>query len=410
VYKRQPEDQELLAKLSEHIAVAVEKSRLYNEVRKMNEELEEMVTERTRELTESETRYRTLFERSAEAIFLLGESGRILNANDRWGQLTGLDASEYDSLRLEGPEGGVALPLREWTRKAAESETFISELSLTRKDGTRRIIDLRLNPIDIMGRRAILGVAHDITRRKELEEQLLRSEKLAAMGTLAASVAHEINNPLEGIKNCLNLLKTKVEEDPSETELVELVWEGLSRIRDIVRQVLDFHRPGTAAEGPLDILGVLAGIVGLFRNDFKNRNITLELDVEHDLPAVHGNKGRLEQVFTNIILNAEDAMPAGGTLTVTPSHTRDEVTIGFTDTGEGIPEEDLENVLEPFFTRKRSGQGTGLGLWISHTVVQEHQGRLDITSEAGKGTTVSVVLPVLSQDDRPPGATPQDDS
>ena len=403
------EDQDLLEQLSEHIAAAVEKSRLYNELRRINEELEEIVAERTRELTESETRYRTLFEKSAEAIFLMNDAGRILNANDRWIQLTGMEPSAEETLKLEAPEGDIALPLEEWTRKAAETETFIPELSLTRPDGTRRIIELRLNPIDIMGQHAILGVAHDITRRKELEEQLLRSEKLAAMGTLAASVAHEINNPLEGIKNCLNLLRTKVEGDQSERDLLGLVQEGFTRIRDIVRQVLDFHRPASAEAGRLDILGVLAGIVGLFRNDFKNRNIRLVLDVPSRLPEVHGNKSRLEQVFTNIILNAEDAMPEGGTLTVTASHTADDVTVRFADTGQGISKDDLENIFEPFFTRKRSGKGTGLGLWISHSVIQEHHGRLAVESEPGQGTAVCVVLPTFSRfSPESPEAAPAD--
>ena len=390
------EDQDLLGQLSEHIAVAVEKSRLYQELRKINEELEEIVAERTRELTESETRYRTLFEKSAEAIFLMSETGRVINANDRWAQLTGIDPADDRPLRLEAPEGGISLPLEEWTRRAAHAETFIPELSLTRPDGARRIIELRLNPIDIMGQRAILGVAHDITRRKELEAQLLRSEKLAAMGTLAASVAHEINNPLEGIKNCLNLLRGKVGSGRSEAELLGLVEKGFSRIRDIVRQVLDFHRPASTEAGPLDLLSVLAGIIGLFRNDFKNRNITLTLDVPSKLPPVNGNQSRLEQVFTNIILNAEDAMPEGGEFTVTASHADDEVSVRFTDTGQGISPDDLKNVFEPFFTRKRSGKGTGLGLWISHSVIQEHHGRLDVQSQPGHGTTVSVVLPTVA--------------
>ena len=392
------EDRHVLAELSEHIAVAVEKSRLYHEMRKLNEELEEMVAERTRELTESEARYRALFEKSAEAIFLMSGEGKMIDANDRWTLLTGIEAAGGESLRLEGPEGGVALSLGDWTRPGATAETFIPELSLTRDDGTRRIVEVRLNPIDIMGQRAILGVAHDITRRKELEEQLLRSEKLAAMGTVAASVAHEINNPLEGIKNCLKLLKGRVPEDGQEAELLELVGKGFTRIRDIVRQVLDFHRPSSAAATEsVDLMNVLGGILGLFRNDFKNRNIKLKLDVPAHLPPVEGNKSRFEQVFTNIILNAEDAMPEGGALRVSAAETDDEVRITFSDTGHGIAAEDLKNVFEPFFTRKRSGKGTGLGLWVSHSVIEESHGQLTIESEPEEGTTVSVVLPVLGK-------------
>ncbi|HUV38488.1 MAG TPA: GAF domain-containing protein, partial [Planctomycetota bacterium] len=389
-----PGDRDLLEELSEHIAIAVEKSRLYHEMQKLNEELEEMVAERTRELSESEARYRALFEKSAEAIFLMSDTGEMLNANERWRELTG-DADADGMPRFEAPEGGLALPLSDWARKGSQTETFIPELSLRTPGGGRRIVELRLNPIDVTGQRAILGVAHDITRRKELEAQLLRSEKLAAMGTVAASVAHEINNPLEGIKNCLALLKDRLETADDTRDIVDLIQKGFTRIRDIVRQVLDFHRPSGDAAEPLDLINVLAGIVGLFRNDFRNRRIRLVVDLPAQLPPVRGNKSRIEQVFTNIILNAEDAMPDGGTFTVRADTDDDSVSLRFTDTGHGIAKEDLKNVFEPFFTRKPSGRGTGLGLWVSHSVIQECRGTLTIESEPGRGTTVAVTLPVL---------------
>ncbi len=389
------ENQTLLGELAEHIAVAVEKSRLYNEVRKMNEELEEMVAARTQELSESEARYRALFEKSAEAIFLMNDAGRVVAANDRWSRLSGLASADSHALRLAAPDGATRT-LAEWAAEGAAAEFVAPELALVRDDGSRRVVELRLNPVDVVGARAILGVAHDITQRKELEEQLLRSEKLAAMGTLAASVAHEINNPLEGIKNCLNLLKAKVPADAREQELLELVQKGFTRIRDIVRKVLDFHRPATTALEPVDLNDTLNGILPLFRNDFKNRGLRIALDLAEGLPPARGNKGQFEQVFTNIILNAADAMSEGGTLTVSTRRDAGEVRVSFADTGCGIPKEDLRQILQPFFTRKRSGKGTGLGLWISHSVVKEHNGRLEVQSEVGKGTTVSVVLPALS--------------
>lgn len=390
-----PESRTMLGELAEHIAVAVEKSRLYHEVRKMNEELEEMVADRTRELTESESRYRALFEKSAEAVFLMDESGRIVNANDRWTELSGRSSAAGATLALAAPDG-TSLTLAAWAAKAARAELVVPELALVRDDGLRRIVELRLNPVEVVGQRAVLGVAHDITRRKGLEEQLLRSEKLAAMGTLAASVAHEINNPLEGIKNCINLLKNRAPSDARNQEILELVEKGFTRIRDIVRQVLDFHRPSSKEAGPIDLHEALNGLLPLFRNDFKNRNVRLELDLAPDLPLVRGNRSQFEQVFTNVILNAEDAMESGGTLSISTRRDAGEVVVSFADTGHGITKDDLQHVLQPFFTRKRSGKGTGLGLWISHSVVKEHSGRLDIASVVGKGTTVSIVLPALA--------------
>ena len=390
-------DQDLLGELSEHLAVAVEKSRLYHEVRKMNEELELMVEERTRELRESEGRYRALFEKSAEAVFLISPDGRLINANDRFYQLTGCTGDDAASCRLEASDGRRR-PMHEWTAPAVRGETIIPELTIDRRDGDRRIIDLRLNPIELGGETVILGVAHDITRRKGLEEQLLRSEQLAAMGTLAASVAHEINNPLQGIKNCLNLLRKSIGEGRREQEIFDLVQQGFTRIRDIVRQVLDFHRPSAQATAPLDLNQTISALLTLFEGEFERHGLTLTFKADPTLPRVVGSQSRLEQVGTNIILNARDAMSKGGSLTITTSHTDDDVVVEFVDTGHGISPEDLKNVFQPFFTRKRSGKGTGLGLWVSHSVIEEHGGRLEIDSSAEQGTTVRVVLPQAGKD------------
>jgi len=378
------------------VAVALEKSRLYKALVRMNEELEDIVASRTRALAESERHYRTLFEQSGDGILLVDESGHIRQANQRVLDLVGCGLDEMAGVKLIRESTGKETDLASLVGRVTTGQTQ-SQLKLVRPDGEVRYVELALNPVMLQGRMHVLGVAHDATGRRQLEEQLLRSEKLAAMGTLAASVAHEINNPLEGIKNLINILKRRLEGKQPEGEIIEEVSKGFVRIRDIVRQILDFHRPGTEAQTQVDINTALTEVVRLFENKMRNRQIALEMDLGSGLPTVQGSAGRLQQVFANVIVNAIDAMESAGKLTIRTRTEAEEVQIEFRDTGCGIPPEHLSAIFEPFFTNKRSGQGTGLGMWISHSVVKEHGGRIEVQSEVGEGTTVSVFLPVAGR-------------
>jgi len=378
------------------VAVALEKSRLYKALVRMNEELEDIVASRTRALAESERHYRTLFEQSGDGILLVDESGHIRQANQRVLDLVGCGLDEMAGVKLIRESTGKETDLASLVGRVTTGQTQ-SQLKLVRPDGEVRYVELALNPVMLQGRMPGLGGAHDATGRRQLEEQLLRSEKLAAMGTLAASVAHEINNPLEGIKNLINILKRRLEGKQPEGEIIEEVSKGFVRIRDIVRQILDFHRPGTEAQTQVDINTALTEVVRLFENKMRNRQIALEMDLGSGLPTVQGSAGRLQQVFANVIVNAIDAMESAGKLTIRTRTEAEEVQIEFRDTGCGIPPEHLSAIFEPFFTNKRSGQGTGLGMWISHSVVKEHGGRIEVQSEVGEGTTVSVFLPVAGR-------------
>lgn len=386
----------LIEELAQHVAAALEKSRLYKALVRMNEELESIVDARTRQLADSEQHYRTLFEQSGDGIFLADETGNIIEANGRYLELVGCPLESIDAVQLVRPEDGASVSLAELAGQGSQSAPNHNSLKLIRPDGDVRYVELNLNPVVLRNRLHVLGVAHDTTERRRLEEQLLRSEKLAAMGTLAASVAHEINNPLEGIKNCVNVLRRKLADTDLDVEIVDQIGKGIVRIRDIVRQILDFHRPGTEARSTLDTNHVLNEVLAIFSNDIRNRHVNLELKLAPTLPQIEGSVGRLQQVFTNIIMNALDAIEESGTLTVRTLDTDGEILVEFADSGCGIPPEDLDAVFQPFFTRKRPGRGTGLGLWISHSVIKEHGGRIEVDSQLDRGTTVSVFLPVMS--------------
>lgn len=232
---------------------------------------------------------------------------------------------------------------------------------------------------------------------RELErsqDQLIRAEKLAATGKLAASLAHEINNPLQAVHNCLHLLTHKSSLTQSKQhEYLSMAQEEVERLVDLVQRMLDFYRPSAETIAPLNINAILDDVLSLAGKRLQHANIVAHKDLATPLPPVQGMSNLLKQVFLNIIINAIEAMPAGGNLYVNTAwdDKRREASISFTDTGEGIPVAELANIFDPFYTTK--AKGTGLGLSVSHGIVERHGGRIGVKSELGKGATFTVRLP-----------------
>jgi signal transduction histidine kinase len=247
-------------------------------------------------------------------------------------------------------------------------------------------------------------MAADIEHLRAMGEQLVRTEKLAAAGTLAAGVAHEVNNPLASISSLVQILQARLpagddDRQAAETrELLRLVSTQIARITQVVRDMTEFagQRPPTRA--PLDVARAIDSAVRLasFDKDFKR--LTISADFDPAAPRVPADADQLQQVFLNLMLNARDAMPGGGHLRVSTryEHGRDELAIEIADTGTGIAPEHLPHVFDPFFTTKPAGRGTGLGLAVCHRIVTAHGGRIEISNNNGRGTLVRVVLPALA--------------
>jgi signal transduction histidine kinase len=237
---------------------------------------------------------------------------------------------------------------------------------------------------------------------RELEksrDQLLRAEKLAATGKLAASLAHEINNPLQAIQNCLHLVLRKPSLDQTKRQqYLSMAQEEVRRLIDLVQRMLDFYRPSKEGAGPVQINDVLDDVLSLAAKRLQQARIAVHRDTATPLPPVHGVNNLLKQVFLNIIINASDAMPDGGDLYVDTDwdETRGQVVVSFTDTGEGIPVSELAKIFDPFYTTK--AKGTGLGLSVSHRIVESHGGRIDVKSEVQEGSTFTVRLPTSTRD------------
>jgi PAS domain S-box-containing protein len=253
---------------------------------------------------------------------------------------------------------------------------------------------------------AIVSVMQDIGRlreleRRRLEQVLFDSEKLAATGRLAASIAHEINNPLEAVQNALYLLQKEFGDDSAKRPYLDIAARETQRMSRILRQMLGFYRQQEAmAATDLNALVEEAG--GLVQKRLRERGVQIANQLDPGLPRIRASADQLKQVLLNLMLNAADSMPNGGTITVatqagagaeTEVFGRDAVQLQVRDTGEGIPDDLLAQIFEPFFSTK-PGKGTGLGLWVSQGIVQSHGGTMRVRSRVGRGTTFMITLPV----------------
>jgi PAS domain S-box-containing protein len=249
-----------------------------------------------------------------------------------------------------------------------------------------------------------VGRLRELERRR-LEQVLFDTEKLAATGRLAASIAHEINNPLEAVQNSLYLLSRAVPEGAAERSYLDIATRETQRMSRILRQMLGFYRPAKSM-APTDVNALILEAETLVTKRLRENGVRIERDLLPDLPLIRGSADQLKQVLLNLFLNATEAMPKGGRLLVAThtgggeldAHSADVVRIDVRDTGMGISEETIARIFEPFFSTKME-KGTGLGLWVSHGIVQAHGGTLKVRSRSGQGTTFTITLPVAGPQD-----------
>jgi len=251
-----------------------------------------------------------------------------------------------------------------------------------------------------------------VVELRETQEQLVQAGKLAALGQLAAGVAHEINNPLAGIMGYAQLLTEKLkrrsaegiaaEDVPKYVAYVESMEKQSQRCKYIVQSLLKFARVSTQEESvAVDCNAVLRETLTLIAHQLSQNNITVKSEYSDTLPPIQGQEGKLQQVLTNIIINAMQSIDGGGTITTSTAMADNHVVISVTDTGVGIPEENFDKIFDPFFTTKELGKGTGLGLSVTYGLVQDMGGRIDIHSTVGVGSTFSVLFPVMMAEDVP---------
>jgi PAS domain S-box-containing protein len=365
-----------------------------------------------RELQASEGKLRAIFEAEPECVKLLGPDATFHEMN-----AAGLQLIEADT--LETVTGQSLLPLvvpedREavcaMLEAVSRGEKKTVEYRIIGLKGTPRWVEMSGAPFreEATGLSLVLGVSHDITERKKLEHQALRTQRMESIGTLAGGIAHDLNNTLGPIIMSLDLLKLKF-TDANSQELLAIISSSAQRGADMVRQVLSFARGVEGRRMDVQFKHLLAEMEKIAKDTF-SKNIQIRTIIPHDLWTVSGDPTQLHQVLLNLCVNARDAMPNGGALTLAAENlTLDAhyaglswnleakpgpyVSIHVTDTGSGIPPTMVDKIFDPFFTTKELGKGTRLGLSTSLGIVKSHGGFIRVYSEMGKGTKFSVYLP-----------------
>jgi two-component system NtrC family sensor kinase len=251
---------------------------------------------------------------------------------------------------------------------------------------------------------ASVGIFVDLRERLDMEEklrqtqeQLLQSEKLAAMGRLTSQIAHELNNPLYGIMNTLELLKTEISPESKRRKILEMALSETVRLSDLLKKMLSFSKPDEEEKQPTDINVILDEILLLHEKQLRENSIRIKSLFAEGMPKVFASKNQLRQVFLNMISNARDAMPEGGTLTVSTRLESGKIHIEISDTGTGIEQEHLDKIFDAFFTTKASVKGVGLGLSVCYGFIRDHGGDIQVRSEKGEETTFTITLPAYRQ-------------
>ena len=371
------------------------------------------ISERKRiedELREANEFFSNLIESSVDGIMVADMKGNIIIFNKGAEVLTGYSAEEIiGNIHITKiyPEG-VAKEIMKKLRSPEYSgvgKLIPTQLNIVNKSGEE--IPIQLSAALIYNGKgqeiASVGIFTDLRSRVMMEKklqdthlQLVSSEKMASLGKLAAGIAHEINNPLGGILIYSSLMMEDLpEEDPKRGDLARIVQET-GRCKEIVKSLLEFARQTEPKMEPTDINRAINDGLFFLVNQALFHNIQIIKKFDPFLPFVRGNASQLKQVFMNIIVNAAEAMHGNGRLMITTSPAPDQKTVfvEFTDTGEGIPEENLTRVFDPFFTTKEVGKGTGLGLATSYGIVEDHGGKISVQSKVGEGTTFRIELPI----------------
>ena len=345
-----------------------------------------------------------IIENVGHPIVVCDTSGNFILCNRR----AELLFQESDSFR---PRAAAAV-----RANAVTLTSFISGLASDAETGRQAEIELidpedgRSLPMEITAREvldatgqvtAVVSILHDLTEIRELErrrveQQLFESEKLAAVGRLAASIAHEVNNPLEAIKNALYLMQTGSNDEKND-RFLQIARKETERVSHIIRQMLGFARRSGEVDW-VDVNQVLEETLVLLEKKLKQSHIRLVRKLDESLPQIRARADQLRQVFLNLVINAQQAIESEGEIVVSTSRyeqsLQPSILIQLSDTGVGIQEDDLARIFEPFFSTGK--KGTGLGLWVTQDIVRQHGGRIEVSSERGKGTVFTIILQVDS--------------
>jgi PAS domain S-box-containing protein len=387
------EDMNLLRAVAGQIATALENARLYRQLHLKAAELD-----RLRTFNEN------ILESLDDGLLVLDLNDRIVRWNSALEGLYGVAGAEAAGRTLDDVFDASFVEAIRGARRDMPDGATLSRLPLQPRGGhagralivNAAVVPLRASDPSGVTTVGTIVIVEDVTARVQLEEQLQISEKMASIGLLAAGVAHEVNTPLTGISSFTQLLLEGADPDDPRTRLLEKIERQTFRAARIVNGLLNLSRPATQAateRTPVDLNVVVADVLGLLEHQLELHRIKVRRELSGAPALVQGFEHKLQQVFLNLFLNAKDAMPKGGWLSVSTHVEAGQVVARVSDTGSGIPNEYLSRIYDPFFTTKVIGEGTGLGLSITYGIVREHGGSIDCESNVGQGTRFTVTVP-----------------
>jgi two-component system NtrC family sensor kinase len=378
------DDVELVQTIAGYVAVALDNAQLYNSL-----EQKALEIARLKDFSEN------IVESLNVGVLAIDLGGIVESWNSRMEQLFGVVRQDAVGRQLHSLlPGELASEIA--VRKDEEQVTGIYKQRLHHQ-GKYLTLNVSITPLvsksgERIGR---LLLFDDVTQRERMEEQMSQTEKLTSLGLLAAGVAHEVNTPLAVISNYIQMLAKQMPDGDPRQALIEKIVKQTFRASEIVNNLLNFSRTGSAELSDIDVNRVVEETLSLVEHPLKTSQVRIVKQLGETLPAVRGSANKLQQVFLNLFLNARDAMPDGGMLQVRTAAHNGSVEIEIVDSGAGIAREHIHRIFDPFFTTKATGRGTGLGLSVSYGIIKEHSGKIDVRSTPGKGTSFHVEFPAV---------------
>ncbi len=396
------EDMALLTAVAGQIATALDNARLYRQLHSKASELDRM-----RVFSEN------ILDSLHDGLVVVDLNDRILRWNSAFERMYGLASTDTIGHKLDQFFDLNFLEVIRKARTDIPTGTTLSRIPITARGDNQDLgllVNVAVAPLrSIDGNNATVTVGtivvfEDITSRAQLEEQLQVSEKMASIGVLVAGVAHEVNTPLTGISSFTQMLLKSADPESPSSQLLKKIEQQTFRASKIVNSLLNLSRPATAADEymPFDINTIIGDVLTLLEHQFEANTIKIVREPSSKPALVLGSAHKLQQVFLNIFLNALDAMPRGGWLSIRTRFDGNQIGIEVSDTGNGIAPEHLARIYDPFFTTKVAGQSIGLGLSITYGIVKEHKGSLVCESTIGKGTCFTIEFPKATVDELRP--------
>ncbi len=379
------EDIDLLQTISGYVSIALENARLYESL-----ELRAHDYQTLRDFSQN------IIESINAGVLACNLEGTVEAWNSALERLYGLSRTEALGRTLEAifpPE------LRSELSRVSDPHHTLNLYKFRMRNAQDRPLILSLSVVPLIGKEdQVIGrllIFNDLTERVNLEDQLMQAEKLSSIGLMAAGIAHEVNTPLAVISSNAQMLMRQMDPDDPRTKTLDKIIAQAFRASEIANSLLKFSRVGGSECSDLDVNRIISESLSLVDPMLKTARISVHAQLKPFLPAVYGNSGKLQQVFMNLIMNARDAMPRGGELTITTNAENSAVSVEVADNGMGIPAEHLNKIFDPFFTTKATSRGTGLGLAVTYGIIQEHSGLIQVDSVVGRGTTFHLEFPAV---------------